>query len=286
MIKKAVIFKNISQLICGAGVLFVALAFLPILADYRDFFLFIGISSLLGGIFSIFFRPRLVYRDVSETVKSRVELQSFSEKQNSTKILFLIIIAGFLINQLLLARYNAQATSNTAVQSATNTAKNSLSPTDKILVTELQQQGKEIPVLGTAHNHADLNIYVNNERLVLATPANFMKSSFLHLDNNQNPDDANSVLHMHAKNVPLWLFFRSIGMKLDKNSLTTPDGRILKNGGGNTLKFYLNGRKVEGLGDYVFQPLDKLLISYGSQNDPVLQNQINSVKNYAKDHQK
>lgn len=141
-----------------------------------------------------------------------------------------------------------------------------------------------IGILGSAHTHADLAVYINGEKQILAKPENFMKSSFLHLDNNQIPEDANSVLHQHAKNVPMWLFFRSIGMKLEKDSLTAADGQIYKNGDGNGLKFYLNGQKVDELGEYSYQPLDKLLISYGPENDPDLQNQINSVTNYAKDH--
>jgi len=88
-----------------------------------------------------------------------------------------------------------------------------------------------------------------------------MKNPFIHLDNNANSDDANSVLHMHAANVPLWLFFKSIGMNASKDS-----------------NFYLNGKKVDSLDNYVFQPLDKILISDRPGNYP--------VTNFAKDHQK
>lgn len=73
-------------------------------------------------------------------------------------------------------------------------------------------------------------------------------------------------------------------MKLDKNNLTLENGRVLKNENGNTLKFYINGNKVDELSNYVFQDLDKVLISYGPENDPDIERQINSITNFAKDH--
>ena len=292
MRNKKVLFKTSSALV-GAGFVSLLLSFLPPLSDYRDFFLFAGISSLFAGIIPLFFHPKIVYRDVSETLKipaikqtsseKKVLKVPFSMKQNTATLLFLIIIGGFLINQLLLLRYNAKSNTNKAV---INTTKTSLSAIDQSLLAELQQRGKELPVLGTAHMHADLNIYINGERLILAKQGNFMKSSFLHLDNNQNLDDANSVLHMHAKNVPLWVFFKSLGMTLTKDSLTLDNGQILKNENNNTLKFYLDGKRVDDLSNYVFQPLAKLLISYGSENDVELEKQIKSMTNFAKNYQK
>ncbi|GEM_PF-2667546 len=145
-------------------------------------------------------------------------------------LLFIIVIGGFLVNQFLMYRMR---------------------------VFDQTAPG----VLGSQHIHADLNIYVDGVRLILARPENFMKSAFMHLDTNANSDDANSVLHMHATNVPLWLFFKSIGMNVSKGS-----------------KLYLNGKKVESLDNYVFQPLDKILISDRPGNYP--------VTNFAKNHQK
>ncbi len=288
------VLSKIPSVLVGAGLVSLLLSFLSPFSDYRDFFLFIGISSLFFGIIPLFFHPKTVYWDVAETLKipaikqrsseKQASKTSFSVKQSST-LLFLIIIGGFLINQLLLAQYNAN--SNINKEPVINTTKTPLSVIDKSLAAELQQRGKEPPVLGTAHTHADLNIYINGERLMLAKPENYMKSSFLHLDNNQNLDDANSVLHMHAKNIPLWVFFRSLSMNLAKDSLTLADGQILKNENGNTLKFYLDGKRVDDLSDYIFQPLDKLLISYGPENDIInVSQQIKTMTDFAKNYQK
>ncbi len=293
MRNKKVLFKTPRALV-GVGLVSLLVLLLPPLSDYRDFFIFAGSSFLLAGIISLFFHPKTAYWDVSETLKIPAIKQSSSEKQilkmpfttkqSPATLLFLIIIGGFLINQLLLAQYNAK--SNINEEPVINTTKTSLSAIDQSLLAELQQRGKELPVLGTAHTHADLNIYINGERLILAKQENYMKSSFMHLDNNQNPDDANSVLHMHAKKVPLWLFFRSLGINLTKDSLTLTNGRILKNENGNTLKFYLDGKRVDDLSGYSFQPLDKLLISYGPENDENVNLQIKSMTDFAKNYQK
>lgn len=298
MREKVFVFKS-REMLLGGSALFLLFSFLPVLSEYKDFFLFIGISSLIGGVFPFLFHPKLVYRDKQELLEKNVAedyvfMQNnllknpFSIKQSHvTTILFIIVIGGFLINQILLMKYNAAQSSDKNQLPSVNTVNTaSLTAIDQSLKAELQQQGKEIPVLGTAHDHADLNVYVNGERLIVGTPTNYMKSSFMHLDNSQNQSDANSVLHMHAKKVPLWMFFRSLGMNLTKDSLTLADGRVLKNENGKTLKFYLDGKKVDELGDYSFQPLDKLLISFGPENDPNLSQQIKAMTNFAKDHQK
>lgn len=234
------------------------------------------------------------------------------------KILLAIIIGGFLVNQFLMFKFVeggkitfGNFTLNLARKESTSLK---LSPFDVVLARERMDKNNDgvcdtcgmpidqcistgqidcnmgankdaIGVLGSQHIHADFKVYVDGQALDFAKPNYYMKSSFLHVDDNQNKQDAGGVLHMHAKNVPLWLFFRSLGMKLDKDRLTLNDGKVYGNGDGNSLKFYLNGKKVDDLGNYVFRPLDKLLISYGPENDPNLQSQINSVTNYAKDHQ-
>lgn len=209
-------------------------------------------------------------------------------KYSLTTYLFILIIAGFLINQFLLMRVNSSAASpNTqATSTASPSPKPTLTAFDQNMIAKLKNEGKSYPVLGTAHNHADITVFINGRQYDFAKPEYYMKSSLLHVDNNQNVKDAGSVLHMHATGVPLGWFFESLGMNLAKDSFTLIGGEVLKNGNGNTLKFYLNGKKVDELENYVFQPLDKLLISYGSENDQDIETQINSVPSFAKDHQK
>ncbi len=290
------------------------------LTDYYDFFLFSGGLLILGGIFYFFPRHPLQNIFISEESipklrSSRaVNLRSFPV----TSILLIIIIGGFLFNQFLLWKMDLPGNITNLFPIGISTTERGVSqlkltPFDIALAKERMDKNNDgicdecgmkveqcietgqidcnmsrnkngIGILGSQHIHADFKVYVDGQALDFAKPEYFMKSSVLHVDNNQNREDSSGVLHMHATKVPLWLFFKSLGFSLQKDSLTLADGRILKNENGNSLKFYLNGQKVDDLSDYVFQPQDKLLISYGPENDPDIQRQISSVTNFAKDH--
>lgn len=206
-------------------------------------------------------------------------------KYSLSTYLFIVIIAGFLVNQVLLSRVNS-STADSKTQVTPTASPVTLSAFDQSMVAKLKNEGKPYPILSSAHNHANITVFINGRQYDFAKPEYYMKSSFLHVDNNQNIKDAGSVLHMHAAGVPLGWFFESLGMKLTKESFTLVREEVVKNGNGNSLKFYLNGKKVDEMENYVFQPLDKLLISFGPENDPSIQTQIDSVPNFARDHQK
>lgn len=229
-------------------------------------------------------------------------------------VLFGIVLGGFFLNQLLMYRLGVFAmVGMPEMLKITAPSKMKMAAFDIALAKERMDKNNDgicdacgmpvqqcidtgqidctmvgnsdgIGVLGSNHTHADLAVFVSGEKVLLGKAENFMKSSFLHLDANANPDDANAVLHQHAGNVPLWLFFRSIGMNLAKDSMTLSDGTVVKNEDDKTLKFYVDGKKVPDVSTYTFQPDDKILISYGPPDDPLLQKQIASVTDFAKGH--
>ena len=139
-------------------------------------------------------------------------------------------------------------------------------------------------ILGSQHVHADFKVYINEKPLNFADSRYYMKSSFLHLDDNQNKEDASGVLHMHATGVPLWVFFKSIGMDFDKNCITLENKEKLCNNGNKKLKFYVNGKESNEFENYVFNNLDKILISYGNENQQEIQKQLDSITDFAKLH--
>lgn len=149
-----------------------------------------------------------------------------------------------------------------------------------------------IGVLGSQHIHADWKVYVTGEPVGFSgmshmerMRSNLPVSSFIHVDSGAPPPEkTGDILHMHATNVPLWILFRSLGMKLEQGSLALADGRIFKNENNKTLRFYVNGQRVDDLVNYVFKDLDKILISYGAENDPDIERQLTSMTNFAKDH--
>ena len=319
--------RDRNLLLINTGLLIFGLPFSQI-ADYMDFFRFIGGSLTLAGLFLLVlgkkfktvYRPGLQSANLGR-VQTAIDYPTFRlPKLTAQSLLFIIVIGGFLTNQYLMYRMRIMNNINSAAVSTTTSAmkplsKIKLTPFDIALAKERMDQNNDgicdtcgmpiqqcidtgqidcnmgnnkeaIGILDSQHIHANIKVYVNGNALDFAKSEYYMKSSFIHVEDNQNKENASSVLHMHAKNVPLWLFFRSLGMKLEKDSLTLVGRQVFTTENGNSLKFYLDGKKVDGLRDYVFQPLDKLLISYGPKDDPNLQTQINSVTNYAKDHQK
>ena len=139
-------------------------------------------------------------------------------------------------------------------------------------------------ILGSQHIHSDFKVYTNGKSLNFADDKYYMKSSFIHLDNQQDKDDAGGVLHMHATGVPLWVFFKSIGTDFNKECITLESKEKLCNDGSKKLKFFVNGKENNEFENYVFKDLDKILISYGNENQEQIQNQLNSITDFAKLH--
>ena len=148
-----------------------------------------------------------------------------------------------------------------------------------------------IGVLGSQHIHADWKVYVDGKQFDLEPFAMDMSnmnanitSSFIHVDKGAvTPEKTSEVLHMHAKGVPLWLFFRSIGGNFNQTCLTLPDNHQFCSAEGKTLTFYVNGKQNNEFGNYVFNNLDKILISYGDKGSGV-QAELGSITDFAKGH--
>ncbi len=129
-----------------------------------------------------------------------------------------------------------------------------------------------IGILGSQHIHADWKVYINGEAFdftgkdhMTGMRSGSSVSSFIHVDSGAPaPEKTGDILHMHAKGVPLWIFFDSIEMKLP-----------------NSIKLYVNGQlNFDGL-DYVFNDFDKILITDGKGD---LQEQLNSVASFSQNH--
>ena len=140
-----------------------------------------------------------------------------------------------------------------------------------------------IGILDSQHIHADFKVYINGQALDFANPEYYMKSSFLHVDDNQNKDDASGILHMHATGVPLWIFFESIGMALDTDCFTVDTGEEYCTNTEKSLKFYVNSEENTDFEEYVFTDGDKILISYGDKGEDV-SGQVASVTDFAQNH--
>lgn len=142
----------------------------------------------------------------------------------------------------------------------------------------------KIGILGSQHIHADFKVFINGKTIDFSDNEYYMKSSFMHLDDNQNKQDASGVLHMHATGVPLWVFFKSIGMDFNKDCITLKNNEKFCNDGNKKLKFYVNGKPNSEFENYVFNNLDKILISYGNESEEEINKQSTSITDFAKLH--
>ena len=152
-----------------------------------------------------------------------------------------------------------------------------------------------IGILGSQHIHADLKIYINGKALgedtlgLLAMDMSKMDSdltsSFIHFDKGAlEPEEDGNVIHMHASGVPLWIFFESVGMEFSKDCITLENKDQYCNEGNKKLKFYVDGKLNGKFENYVFNDLDKILISYGSEDEEEIQKQLESITDFAKSH--
>ena len=71
-------------------------------------------------------------------------------------------------------------------------------------------------------------------------------------------------------------------MNFDKNCITLENNEKFCNDENKKLKFFVNGKENNEFENYVFDDLDKILITYGEGND--LDQQLNSLGDFAKLH--
>lgn len=152
-----------------------------------------------------------------------------------------------------------------------------------------------VGVLGSQHIHADWKIYIHgksfdwssfadlHERQMHGDASITSTSAFMHIHPAKVPEVAGYVLHMHATGISLSLFFESLGMKFDNNCLVVSETEKYCDDETNSLKFFVNRQPNNEYKNYVFNDLDKILISYGSKDEDV-DKQLNSITGFAEVH--
>src|SRR3989344_3189987 len=150
----------------------------------------------------------------------------------------------------------------------------------------------KIGILGSQHIHADWKIYINGKQLDLSDKShmermrsNMPVSSFIHVDSGAPaPEKTGDIVHMHATGVPLWIFFESIGMDLNKECITPENKEKFCSDGNNKLKFFVNEIENNEFENYVLNDLDKILISYGDESEEEIKAQLATITDFARIH--
>ena len=126
--------------------------------------------------------------------------------------------------------------------------------------------------LGGIHIHAGLLVLIYGQQFDFTSTAYQLKSPYIHFEKGNG-----ETVHMHAANVTMGFLFGNLKIGLDDKCYTFPDARKFCTDDKYTLKFYINHHQVPDLANYVFKDNDKMLISYGNENDTQINEQLARV---------
>ncbi len=118
-----------------------------------------------------------------------------------------------------------------------------------------------IGLLGSQHIHADIKIYINGNQLNLADSGYWVKSKFVHVEND-GPDKSGNVVHVHAKGITVGFFLESLGIETDN------------------LQLYVNSQLLSNGLNYAFKNRDKILITDSIDKSEVTR-QLSSITEYS-----
>jgi hypothetical protein len=188
-------------------------------------------------------------------------------QKNTTLIIISVILVisivanialGMLINQAqakVTARETLLKTANKAIQD----------------ILRLASVGR----LGDIHIHADVAVYIDGQMLDFSKAEYQLQHSFVHFE-----DGRGDVVHMHAPGITLAHIMNSVNTPLT-NECITVDGEKHCNSATKKLTFMVNGVEQSEKSMYVFNDLDRILISYGDENEVELKAQMDSVTSNA-----
>ena len=123
--------------------------------------------------------------------------------------------------------------------------------------------------LGDEHIHASLLVNIFGDKFDFSTPNYQVKTPWIHFEN-QDGD----TIHRHSTGVELEFLFNSMSIGLDENCFVFPDGRQFCTNEDYSLKFYINQQLVEDIRKYVIQEDDRILITYGNEDQLAIDKQL------------
>ena len=131
------------------------------------------------------------------------------------------------------------------------------------------------------HQHADLALFIRGKQFDFGQPQ-FVSTAEKELSPNVHiHDPRHTVVHVHREQTTWDEFFLSLGFELGDTCLKLPSGEKLCTNERETLKFYVNGVKVDSLMFENIASLSRLLISYGSESEAEIQAQVAQITDQA-----
>ena len=126
--------------------------------------------------------------------------------------------------------------------------------------------------LGDEHEHASMLVRIFGDKFDFAATTYQIKSSWIHFEES----DGNTI-HRHSSGVTLDYLFGTLGLDIDEDCYIFGDGRQFCTNEDYSLKYFINGDSVNDINDYVIQDDDRILISYGSETEDQIADQMNEL---------
>jgi hypothetical protein len=123
--------------------------------------------------------------------------------------------------------------------------------------------------LGAEHIHASMLVNIFGDKFDFSTPNYQVKTPWIHFEN-QDGD----TIHRHSTGVELEFLFNSMNIATDENCFVFPDGRQFCTNEDYSLKFYINQQLVEDISKYIIQEDDRILITYGNEDQLAIDQQL------------
>lgn len=134
------------------------------------------------------------------------------------------------------------------------------------------------------HYHADFQIYIQGEPLLLDNPSYYEEDTACNVGNQTHPtsrvhlhDQIPHVIHIHDEAATYSHLMSNLGFNLSNKVLQTRDKINIDQQGGR-LRFILNGQPVFDIANKVIRNEDVLLIDFSNDNLDVLKERYNNIE--------
>ena len=126
--------------------------------------------------------------------------------------------------------------------------------------------------LGDEHEHASLLVRIFGDKFDFSLPNYQIKSSWIHFE-----DQDGDTIHRHSSGVELEFLFNSLNIGLSERCFIFADGRQFCTNDDYSLKYFINHEEVSDIRGYVIQEDDRILISYGSETEDEIEEQLKEL---------
>lgn len=141
----------------------------------------------------------------------------------------------------------------------------------------------------TVHYHANFAVYINGQREEFKNPLYYSEVAACGVETEMTPqerahmhDNVNNVVHVEDHAVTWGQFFENVGWRMGPDFIQKSDGAMYSKNGKSRLSIILNGKDYMGsISNKVIEDKDRVLISYGDENQSTLDEQFQTVASTA-----